>query len=227
MADGFLGRWSRRKLDAKDGKPLAPEPVREAKVELPLPQPSPAGGRGSELIPAKTGDPASPSHHRGEGRGEAAAPEVPPPPTLDDVDTLTPQSDFTRFVRPDVTPEVKNAAMKKLFADPHFNVMDGLDVYIDDYSKPDPIPESMLKQLVAGQFLGLFREEERKDEQDARARDVAERQPSGSVAQSHPPAEAAAPPPPEAVPPESHAHPDLRLQQDDAARPGEAGRGTG
>jgi hypothetical protein len=39
-----------------------------------------------------------------------------------------------------VAPEVKNAAFKKLFADPHFNVMDGLDIYIDDYSKPDPLP---------------------------------------------------------------------------------------
>ena len=42
----------------------------------------------------------------------------------------------------DVAPDVKNAAMKKLFADPHFNVMDGMDTYIDDYSKPDPIPPS-------------------------------------------------------------------------------------
>jgi hypothetical protein len=33
---------------------------------------------------------------------------------------------------------VRNAALKKLFTDPHFNVMDGLDVYIDDYGKPDP-----------------------------------------------------------------------------------------
>jgi len=26
--------------------------------------------------------------------------------------------------------------------------MDGLDVYIDDYSKPDPIPPEMMKQLL-------------------------------------------------------------------------------
>lgn len=30
---------------------------------------------------------------------------------------------------------VKRAALKKLFSDPRFNVMDGLDVDIDDYSK--------------------------------------------------------------------------------------------
>ena len=50
--------------------------------------------------------------------------------------------------------------MKKLFADPHFNVMDGLDIYIDDYSKPDPIPEAMLRKLASAKFLGLFDEEE-------------------------------------------------------------------
>ena len=60
-----------------------------------------------------------------------------------------------------VTPEVKNAAMKQLFTDPHYNVMDGLDTYIDDYSKPDPIPESMLRNMVSAQFLKLFEEEEK------------------------------------------------------------------
>ena len=205
MADGFLGRWSRRKLDVKEGRPVEAEPVREVEAKAPSPQPSPAGGRASEV---------------------AAAPviEQPPPPTIEDAQALTPESDFTRFVKADVSPEVKNAAMKKLFSDPHFNVMDGLDVYIDDYGKPDPIPESMMKQLVSGRFLGLFRDE---DEPAARARDDAEGQAGDSVAQSPAPATDALPAPTQAVPPESHAHPDLRLQQDDAAGPGEAGRGTG
>ena len=51
--------------------------------------------------------------------------------------------------------------MKKLFSDPHFNVMDGLDTYIDDYGKPDPIPASMLRQMVQSQALGLFADEEK------------------------------------------------------------------
>jgi hypothetical protein len=61
---------------------------------------------------------------------------------LPDVESLTPESDFTPFMKSDVSPDARNLAMKKLFADPHFNVMDGLDVYIDDYGKPDPIPEA-------------------------------------------------------------------------------------
>ena len=31
---------------------------------------------------------------------------------------------------------------EKLFADPHFNVMDGLDIYIDDLPNPAPCPPS-------------------------------------------------------------------------------------
>ena len=82
--------------------------------------------------------------------------ERPPPPTLADVATLTRESDYSRFVAPEVDGEVKNAALKKLFGDPRFNVMDGLDVYIDDYSKPDPLPASMLRQMAQAAFLGLI-----------------------------------------------------------------------
>jgi hypothetical protein len=59
-----------------------------------------------------------------------------------------------------VAPEVKNAAMKKLFADPHFNVMDRMDIYIDDYSQADPLPLAMLKQMNGAKFLNLFEEED-------------------------------------------------------------------
>ena len=69
--------------------------------------------------------------------------ELPLPP----VESLTIESDFTKFLGPKVEETVKRAALRKLFSDPRFNVMDGLDVYIDDYSKPDPIPEGMLAKL--------------------------------------------------------------------------------
>src|SRR5690606_11050295 len=78
-----------------------------------------------------------------------------PPPTLDDVARLTPQDDFRRFVAPEVSNEVRNAAVKKLFADPHFNVMDGLDVYIDDYSQPSPLSKAELAMMVGAKFLKL------------------------------------------------------------------------
>jgi len=122
-----------------------------------------------------------------------------------------------------VTPEVKNAAMKKLFADPRYNVMDCLDVYTGDYSRPDPIPHAVLRKLASAKFLGLFDEEERQEEAARQARDVADNLTEQTVAQSSPV--------PQAVPevPElpEHADPDLRLQQDHAAPGEDPGRGTG
>jgi hypothetical protein len=188
VADGFLGRWSKRKLDVKQGRAVEAEP--DVPPALPSPQPSPVSGRGREEIAVE------------------AAPE-PPPLTLDDVKALTGESDFARFVAPDVAPEVKNAAMRKLFADPRYNVMDGMDVYIDDYSQPDPIPPDMLRKMASASVLKLFDEEEE---------DAADNPMPRTVAQSMAPTPAV---------PESpiHADPDLRLQQDDAPPGEDPGRG--
>jgi hypothetical protein len=66
---------------------------------------------------------------------------------------LTPDSDFTQFLRQEISEEVRRKAMKTLFADPHFNVMDGLDTYIDDYSLEDPIPPEMMALLNQAKTL--------------------------------------------------------------------------
>jgi hypothetical protein len=71
-----------------------------------------------------------------------------PPGELPPVESLTFDSDFTPFLRPDVEAGLKRSALKQLFRDPRFNVMDGLDVYIDDYTKADPIPTEMLSELI-------------------------------------------------------------------------------
>jgi Protein of unknown function (DUF3306) len=90
----------------------------------------------------------------GKPAAEPAAPAAPaapaeelPPPTLDDVAALSHDADFRRFVAPGVDEAVRRSAMKKLFTDPHFNVMDGLDIYIDDYNKFEPLPAAMLAML--------------------------------------------------------------------------------
>ncbi len=142
MAEGFLGRWSQRKQQVRSGR-QPEDPLVEAD--------SPAG---VELPPAPVPEP---DPGAGTAAGDAAAEgEAAPAPTLVDVQGLTPESDFKPFVGRSVAPEVRNAAMKKLFTDPHFNVMDRLDTYIDDYSIADPIPEAMLRQMVGAKFLHLF-----------------------------------------------------------------------
>ncbi len=91
---------------------------------------------------------------------EPISPEVqaPPPASLEDVEKIDRfNPDFSAFMKPDVDPAVQQAALKKMFTDPHFNVMDGLDIYIDDYSKPDPLPPGMLERMVQSDMLNLFR----------------------------------------------------------------------
>jgi hypothetical protein len=207
MADGFLGRWSRRKLDVKEGRPVEAEPPAPP-APAPVPAPVAAAPVAAPQVP-----PAEP---------------VPPAPTLEDVKSLTPESDFRRFAAADTPAEVKNAAMKKLFADPRYNVMDGLDVYIDDYSLPDPMPEKMLRSLASAKFLGLFPEDEAKGQDAAGARATPDVPAGQSVAQSAPPAHPEAPPAVARATPDTevpHADPDLRLQQDHA--PGPQGPGDG
>lgn len=78
----------------------------------------------------------------------AAPAELQLPP----VESLTFDSDFALFLRPEVDDQVKRAALKQLFKDPRFNVMDGLDTYIDDYTLADPIAPDVLADLLQRGF---------------------------------------------------------------------------
>lgn len=98
--------------------------------------------------------------------------EIPPPEPLPSVESLTPDSDFTPFMQPQVDAGMKSAALKQLFKDPHFNVMDGLDTYIDDYSIADPIPEAMMKTMYQAR-QHLFSDEEKAQADAADAADAA------------------------------------------------------
>ncbi len=226
-ASGFLGRWAQRKTDALQGKPLD-EPAR---ATAPPWVADGAGAKAPAAVPAASGP------------APADAAEQPEKKllSLDDVKLLTKDSDFKPFMASDVGPQVRNAAMKKLFADPHFNVMDGLDIYIDDYSKSDPIPESMLRQMVGAKFLKLFDDEDDgvKAAPASSPRESANEPMEETVAQSGDNRHPASPPSihseqssqPESLTDsgasqENHAHTDLRLQPDHAASAPDAGRGT-
>lgn len=145
---GFLNRWSKKKLGAEPE--LSPSELAEkqslAQDLKGLKDPA-LGEQSSE----KNLEPVA---------GAAQAQEV--APTLEDVLKLTQDSDFSAYVKPGIDPEVQKAAMQKLFSDPRYNVMDGLDIYIDDYSKPDPIPLEMLKRMNQSKMLGLFKTAEEK-----------------------------------------------------------------
>ena len=104
--ESVLARWSRRKLEA------------EREASMPTAEPE-----------TDAFEPA-----------EAAAPDVAEPaqPLTDadmpDVETLTEDSDFSPFMSPGVSEELRNLALRKLFGAPSFNIRDGLDEYDDDFT---------------------------------------------------------------------------------------------
>mgnify|MGYP003575491860 CR=1 FL=1 len=219
MPENFFDRWSRRKKEAREEAPppaVAQEAEKPADAVAGTAMPVPAAPEAAVALPAEN------------------QPEI-PQPTLADAQALTPESDFRPFVGRNVAPEVKNTAFKKLFADPQFNVMDGMDTYIDDYSESTPIPGNVLRQMASAKFLKLFddeEEEERKAQetagksaetpQDAAPTDVAQSEHPGDSLPSQQVADAQ----PASQKTDDH-NADLRLQPDDAARAEDARRGTG
>jgi hypothetical protein len=180
--DTFLGRWSRRKQAARRGEAL-PEPVPDAP-------------------PAETAAPAPPA-------AAAAAPIDAAPPALPPVESLKGlESEYGEFLRPGVDPATRSAALKRLFGDPHFHFdqMDKLDIYIDDYSQPDPIPTAMLRLMNQARGLGLF------DEEKEATRPEGDAQPAPTQS----PAAAPAIEPPEAAEPTAASPSDVPAKSTDA-----------
>lgn len=86
-----------------------------------------------------------------------------PPVALPPVESLTPESDFAPFMNAKVDGGTRRAALKKLFADAHYNIPDPFEAYSEDWTVGEPIPMEMLKTLNHAQKL-LFDEPEKKAE---------------------------------------------------------------
>jgi hypothetical protein len=177
-----LRRWSRKKLEAARG----------------LPDAGPDSGRAALPVAA----PAPPAEPRAAEAAVPAAESAPLPP----VDSLTIDSDFSAFLHPKVDDGIRRQALKQLFRDPHFNVMDGLDVYIDDYSKSDPIAPEIVRRLVQGRYI--FDPPKTRVGADGSIEDVPDEAPTAAPA-PEPQAEAAALPPAVAPSPPPKAVPDV------------------
>lgn len=112
------------------------------------------------------------SKRKQELRAEAQAPRpaqpvapTTPAPELPPVEKLNMDSDYSGFFHPKVDEALRRTALKKLFNDPHFNIMDGLDTYIDDYSITEPIPAAMMAEMKSAQnILGWAKETEEEAE---------------------------------------------------------------
>jgi hypothetical protein len=132
----LLRRWSRLKTEAREkekaGGPVKAPAAESGGIDAPEAPKAPA----EQVIGA--------SAHAAVAPGDDSLPPV---------ESLTMDSDFSAFMQPKVDQALKRRALKQLFRDPHFNVMDGLDVYIDDYSKPDPIAPEIVRQMVQARYI--------------------------------------------------------------------------
>ena len=143
---GFLNRWAKKKAGLESSEPSKDDVQPDSKLTQ------------------TSSDVQASVHENQTGESTTAqASEQEQMPTFEDVLKLTKDSDYSAYVKPGIDPSVQQAALQKLVSDPRYNVMDGLDIYIDDYSKPDPIPLEMLKKLNQSELLGLFKSSEDED----------------------------------------------------------------
>lgn len=154
-SESFLARWSRRKLDA--------ERAAERPAEDRAPDPAAA-------LPAQGGSQESaasgPAPAQAPERDPAVTTEVPLPP-IESLDGL--RSDYQAFFQQPVADELRRAALKKLFADPHFNQMDMMDVYVDDYSQFEPLTAALRMRLPSARAFLLDSERAALDAAEASA----------------------------------------------------------
>ena len=161
MSDRFLSRWSRLKRQG------------EAAPSTPPPAPP---------VPATEEVPAAPAT-------ASAAPAADAEAALPPVDSLDFAADFSAFMQKEVSEALRRTALRKLFSDPHFHFeqMDKLDIYIDDYSVSDPIPADVMQRLR--QFETFLKDEEAAADAPAKGPDE-----QADTAAAAPPSGDAAPP---------------------------------
>ena len=155
--EGFLSRWARLKRGSRDEPRAADDgaPANGTAPNVPAAQATsaeaaePQVAADARAVPQAAADARElPESTQRVGEAHPVAPDPAAAPALPPIESLTPASDFKPFMQAGIDAATRNAALKRLFADPQFNVMDGLDVYIDDYGKTEPIPSKMLGQLL-------------------------------------------------------------------------------
>ena len=113
-----------------------------------------------------------------EVKGGAVPPgtvDAVPAPELPSLETLAAQgmdADFSVFMQQGVDANVRRAAIQQLFKQPAFNVMDGLDVYIEDFNLYEALPAAELPGLAHARAL-LFPEPEPAEAAATRADEAA------------------------------------------------------
>ena len=163
MSDSFFSRWSRQKSLNRE--------LTQAR-EAAVPRVPVVGD--ANLTSDQATAPLAPANKPG-AESTAISPQTSPDiPTQADVDALAVGADVSRFLQSGVAEAVRGAALKKLFADPAYNVISEMDDYVEDYSRMVKLSATELRKLQQSKDLYLFEDPPWKVE--AKARDAAAKQ---------------------------------------------------
>ncbi len=113
---GFLDRWSQRKLETET---LAPPPIEALQPAV-------------DTVPVEAPEPPD------EQLTDA---DMPP------LESLGEGSDYRGFLSPKVSEALRKAALRKLFRQSRFNVVDGLDDYAEDFTRFEPLGDLVTHEM--------------------------------------------------------------------------------
>jgi len=137
--EGLLARWSRRKLQDPA--------LREAEDHQ---------HQVAEQLPDSAVD-AQPVE---------AAPPALTDADMPDVESLGEDSDYSLFMSPGVSDELRNLALRKLFRAPMFNQRDGLDEYDDDYTSFEKLGDIVTADMKHQMEMDALKEQAQQLEQE-------------------------------------------------------------
>ncbi len=132
---GFLKRWSRRKQQIADDESPLPDDVQTR--DLPV----------AETLPSVTDAPSPEITEQDLEEASASETQVLSDEDMPPIESLDKDSDYSPFLSEGVSKELRNMALKKLFFSGKFALRDGLDDYDDDFTKFEPLGNTVTSDM--------------------------------------------------------------------------------
>jgi hypothetical protein len=122
----FLSRWSRRKQASREQSS----------------EPAVAPDEGTAAHPlVETQAAVEPAGHTEEGPPRDEPPELPP------LESLTEESDFSAFMHAAVDPALRRLALRKMWGNPKYGIVDSLDPFRADFAAFTPLGDIVTSDM--------------------------------------------------------------------------------
>ncbi len=134
QGESRLARWSRRKHEQQSSPPSDTQELEQ--LDQHQEQQTPLVEQSDAAVDEIKGE------DKDKDKGEQQAPLL-TDADMPSVASLDAASDFSGFMSPGVSEELRRLALRKLFALPNFKVRDGLDDYDDDFTVFEPLGDTV------------------------------------------------------------------------------------